>query len=367
MNGNFGEAVLSQGAFSPYQRGLDIIRAIQEFANPGLTFFMKLVTNSVSEYVFFAMIMILFWVVNERKAFRFGLLVLLSTWLNAVLKALFKQPRPFHLENSLGMIRESGYGLPSGHAQLILVFLVPLAVWFVRSRVEYQGPAHRLTGEPQGESLNPQKMLRPGSTINFLANDNTPFGAGRVIKTPGASRLRNVFVALAAALLVLLVSFSRLYLGLHFLQDILAGWVLGGLSLAFFFFLAKKEFLCHFKARVAAAAALPLLMNAFLPREISLGAILFGFAVGYVLMRSRLSFSAANAGPGSAIIRLLTGFCGAFILYAGLRLLFPVRASSWYGLFRFIRYATVGFWVSFIAPWLFGKLLPAAKHEKAEG
>jgi membrane-associated phospholipid phosphatase len=317
MNGNFGEVVLSQGVFSPYQWGLDIIRAIQEFANPGLTFFMKLVTNTVSEYVFFAVIMILFWAVNERKAFRLGLLVLLSAWLNAVLKALFKQPRPFHLENSLGMIHESGYGLPSGHAQLILIFLVPLAVWFV--------------------------------------------------KTPKASRPRNVFTVSAAALLILLVSFSRLYLGLHFLQDILAGWVLGGLSLALFFFLEKKEFLWPFKVRLAAAAALSFLMNALLPREISLGGMLFGFAAGYVLMRARLSFSAANAGLGSATVRLLTGFCGALILYAGLRLLFPGRASSWYGLFRFIRYAAIGFWVSFIAPWLFGKLLPAAKHKKAEG
>jgi membrane-associated phospholipid phosphatase len=314
MNGNFGAAVLSRGAFSPYQQGIEIIRAIQEFANPALTFFMKLVTNGVSEYVFFAVIMILFWVVNERKAFRLGLLVILSAWLNAVLKALFKQPRPFHLENSLGMIRESGYGLPSGHAQLILVFLVPLVLWLV--------------------------------------------------KTPGGSRLRNAFAVSATALLVLLVSFSRLYLGVHFPQDILAGWVLGGLSLAVFLPLEKKEFSLSLKAALAAAAVLSLLMNALLPREFSLAAMLFGFAAGYALTRRRLSFSAA--GPRSVIVRLVTGFCGALILYAGLRLLFPGRASSWYGLFRFIRYAAVGFWVSFIAPWLFGKL-PAAKREKAGG
>jgi membrane-associated phospholipid phosphatase len=316
MDGNFGEMVLSQGVFSPYQGGLELIRDIQKFASPPLTFFMKFVTSGVSEYAFFAVIMILVWVVNERKAFRLGLLVILSAWLNAVLKALFKQPRPFHLENSLGMIRESGYGLPSGHAQLILVFLVPLVLWLV--------------------------------------------------KTPGGSRPRNAFAVSAAALLVLLVSFSRLYLGVHFPQDILAGWVLGGLSLAVFLLLEKKEISLSLRAAFGAAAALSLLMNALLPREISLAAMLFGFAAGYALMRSRLSFSAANAGPRSVIVRLVTGFCGALILYAGLRLLFPGRASSWYGLFRFIRYAAVGFWVSFIAPWLFEKL-PLAKRKKAWG
>jgi membrane-associated phospholipid phosphatase len=317
MDGNFGEAVLSRGVFSPYQGGLETIRAIQEFANPFLTAFMKFITGSVSEHVFFAVIMILFWVVNERKAFRFGLLVLLSAWLNAVLKALFKQPRPFHLENSLGMIYESGYGLPSGHAQLILVFLVPLVLWLI---------------------------------------------AG-----PGGSRVRNVIVVSAAALFVLLVSFSRLYLGVHFPQDILAGWVLGGLSLALFLFLEKKKFSWPPRAALAAAAVLSLLMNALHPRDISLGAMLFGFASGYVLLRSRLSFSAGSQSPRSAIIRLVTGFCGALILYAVLRLVFPGRSSSWYGLFRFIRYAILGFWVTFIAPWLFGKLAPEANCHRAEG
>jgi membrane-associated phospholipid phosphatase len=315
MDANFGEAVLSRGVFSPYQRGLDLIGAIQEFANPALTFFMKLITNSVSEYVFFAVIMILFWVVNERKAFRLGLFVILSVWLNIVLKNLFRQPRPFHLENSLGMIPESGYGLPSGHAQLILIFLVPLVLWFI-------------TG-------------------------------------PGASRARKLLAISAAALLVLLVSFSRLYLGLHFPQDILAGWAFGGLSLVLFLFLEKKEFPRSFRARLAAVAVFSFLMNALLPRDISLGAMFFGFAAGYALMRSRLSFSAAGR-PLCSAIRLLTGFCGALVLYAGLRLIFPGRASSLYGFFRFIRYAALGFWVSFIAPWLFEKFFPATRSKKAE-
>ncbi|MDR2048016.1 MAG: phosphatase PAP2 family protein [Treponema sp.] len=318
MNGNFGEAVLSQGALSPYQGGLCLIRAIQGFANPFLTSFMKLITNVVSDYVFFAVIMILFWLVNERKAFRLGLLVLLSAWFNTVLKVLFKQPRPFHLENDLGMIYESGYGLPSGHAQLILVFLVPLALWLV--------------------------------------------------KTPGTFRPRNAFIAAVTALFVLLVSFSRLYLGLHFPQDILAGWILGGLSLALFLFLEKKEFLRSPRARLGAAAALSFLMNALNPREISLGATLFGFASGYALMKSRFPFSAKNGvSPRSAIVRLTAGFCGVLILYAGLRLIFPGPSSSWYSLFRFIRYAVIGFWVSCAAPWLFGKLPVTGSCKKAKG
>ncbi|MDR1507032.1 MAG: phosphatase PAP2 family protein [Treponema sp.] len=323
MDEIFTEAVLSRGSSSPYGGGLDFIQAIQEYSNPSLTALMKAVTNIVSEYVFFAVIMILFWVVNEKKAFRFGVFMLLSLWLNTVLKFLFKQPRPFHLENSLGMIGESGYGLPSGHAQLVLAFVVPLALWLVKT---------------------------------------------------AKGRYTQVVFALSGAA-VLLVSFSRLYLGVHFPQDILAGWILGGLSLILFFSLEgaveklppgdfsfiKKAFpgTAAPPSRLARitlmlSSAVSLLMIILPPREILPGAVFFGFTSGYILAASRLSFTAKSGRRfPAALFRLAVGFAGTALLYAGLKLVFPGSDSSWYTLFRFIRYAAVGFWVSFASPWVF--------------
>jgi hypothetical protein len=65
----------------------------------------------------------------------------------------------------------------------------------IRSRIAY--PAL------QGESLNPQTIagLRPGSTINFLANDDTPpFRAGSVIGRPGPYRQASLLRACSGKL-----------------------------------------------------------------------------------------------------------------------------------------------------------------------
>jgi membrane-associated phospholipid phosphatase len=307
-----------------YGTELDIIQAIQHIANPSLTVLMKLATNLVSEYLFFAAIMLLFWLVNERKAFRFGLLVILSTWLNMFLKHILNQPRPFHLDSALGMIPESGNGFPSGHAQLILTFLAPLVVWFTRT---FHGRAK-----------------------------------------PYLSAL----VWAAAVFFILLVSFSRLYLGVHFPQDILGGWILGGALLAVFFALEKRKIpwlengansdkeYNPLRARLAAAAVIPLAMNFLYPEDHVPGAMFFGLAAGYALMKAYFPFTAKNNGknlpPAGAALRIFAGFAGALIVYRGLKFIFPGPDSSLYTLFRFFRYGLLGFWVSAGAPRLFVKM-----------
>jgi membrane-associated phospholipid phosphatase len=319
-----------------YQWGLDFIRAVQGAGNPAVTAVMKIITDLVSEFIFFAVVMILFWLADERKAFRFGVLVICSAWLNSLVKAFFRQPRPFHLEKALGMIGEGGYGFPSGHTQLILIFLVPLSAWLC---------------------LKKPALFR-----------------GRA-SPPG--RLWKILIWAVTVLLITAVSFSRLYLGVHFPQDIAGGLLLGGLSLVLYFAAERRFSAPHnpkpskdaslfrvllekprYQLSLAAAAAL--LMNALVPRH-SGGALLFGFTTGYILMRAHWPFSAVASGlglpPRSAFLRaalfLAAGFAGAIILYGGLKRIFPGAASPYYGLFRFIRYGLSGFWVSGGAPRIF--------------
>jgi hypothetical protein len=250
--------------------------------------------------------------------------VILSVWLNAFLKFLLGQPRPFHLDSSLGLIYEIGNGLPSGHAQSIVVFLIPLAVWYSQKR-------------------------RAAASSTLKAKPEGPSGSARTLSAG------EILVWAGTGILILLVSFSRLYLGVHFPQDILCGWILGALCLVVFFFVEKREFPSSLRMRLVIVAVLALLMNAVFSHERILGAMFLGFAGGYAVMKAKFPLEARPS-----ILRALIGFAGAVCIYLGLKFIFPADYSQWYSFFRFIRYAILGFWISAGAPWTFRKLLKVA-------
>jgi membrane-associated phospholipid phosphatase len=313
-----------------YRWGLDLIRLIQKIESPGLTALMKAVTSLGGAYFYLPLLFIIFWCIDEKKGLRLGLLLLVSTWINMVLKDLLKQPRPFNLDPSVGLAFESSYGIPSGHAQMSLVFWVFMAAW----------------GRGKFEKFK------------------TPLTAGAVF-------------------IVLLVAFTRLYLGLHFPTDILAGWVLSGIVLGVYF-LTEKRLSALFAAGgkrptnlcLAAAAFLMILLY---EGDRRLPAALLGFGLGYSLMRSSFPFEARRIAGGNRPLRLglrcILGFAGAAVLYLALRLALPGEsslfaplphwgsASPYYELGSFIRYGILGLWISAGAPRLFLRLGLAAPPE----
>ena len=309
--------------FALYRWGVDLIQGIQLIQSPGLTAFVRAFTALGTELLYIPVLLLLFWCVDEKKGARLGFIIILSAFVNGFFKELLGQPRPFALEPSVGLAFEPSYGIPSGHAQLSLCFALTLAIWAGGS-----GPGRR--------------------------------GRGKTT------------IRLGAALFILGIAFTRLYLGVHFPTDILAGWLLGGLILGLWFALEPRVTPLlkagGLRSALIAAAVAAMIMNALYPLDRSLGGLFLGFGGGYALMRERFPF---NAGSGALPVRLLRyalGLAGGVLLYLGFKPVFPGGDSlfsalpSWgagspyYDLGRFIRHGLLGLWVSALAPLLFLKL-----------
>ncbi|MCL2373803.1 MAG: phosphatase PAP2 family protein, partial [Treponema sp.] len=167
--------------------GIEVIRIIQRIESPALAAAMQFISALGSEMLFVPFILFILWWIDEKRGLSFGVFLIISAWINAFMKDLFAQPRPFHIDPSLGIAAASGYGAPSGHAQLAVCFWIPAAAWL--------------------EAARPR---------------------------------RRQLIWAAAIFIILIIGFSRLYLGAHFPTDIFAGWILGAVFLFIFFALCPR-------------------------------------------------------------------------------------------------------------------------------
>jgi membrane-associated phospholipid phosphatase len=296
---------------SVLQWGLNLIRHVQSYANPPLTGFMLGITWLGSTTAYLILLPLIYWCIDEKKGFKLGLAILISAWLNLSFKYLLNQPRPFFpgYDPSVGMIPERLGGLPSGHAQNALVMWIIIASWIKRK-----------------------------------------------------------WAFIAAGLVVLLVSFSRIYLGVHFPTDIPGGWVLGGAVLSGYFALKDRlEQLLEsvgLRAQMISIAAVSFIMILYRPEEGLLmpGGILLGMGAGYLLNRQYIGFRSsvpfAGTRPVKYLIlagRFVLGIAFTVLIFSFMQKIIPlVRGSSSFLIVCFALFGLIGLWVSAGAPWLFG-------------
>ena len=101
---------------------MDMLRAIAEIRNPVFDAFFSLITRIGEEVFFLAAAIIFFWCVNKRQGYFVLLTGLFGTVLNQGAKLLFRIPRPWVIDPTFEVVGDAkvaatGYSFPSGHTQ----------------------------------------------------------------------------------------------------------------------------------------------------------------------------------------------------------------------------------------------------------
>lgn len=291
-----------------------------------LTPVMRLASFLGDEEFYLLAFPILYWTISRHLGIRLGVMLLLTAGLNTVLKLVLATPRPLFLKPELGLVHESSFGVPSGHAQNAA------AIW--------------------GTS---------------------------------AMLLRRVWLAMVLVGLVLLIGWSRIHLGAHFLEDILSGWAVGALLVLGFVLLAPRverwwarqrpaqQILATVTVSLALIAAAALLIGRLqgwappwpglpepevviaLSHTVTPAGTLAGLGVGLVILHAAGGFSSSGTWP-RRFGRLAVGFAGVLVLWLGLGAVFPGGEAPLDLALRYLRYALVGAWIVGIAPALFVRL-----------
>jgi len=276
--------------------GIDIIHWLEAFRSPLLNQFFFVVTDIGSTAGYLAMLPILWWAFSWKLGARLFVALVLSIYINTLIKDLVSLPRPFVYADIANLRAPGEFSFPSGHAQQAAVFFGLLALHFKK---------------------------RWFTTV--------------------------------AALTVFLVGFSRVYLGAHFPSDVLAGWSLGA-AIAWGYArwsetLAEKAARLSLNAQVLLVICVPIALAFLHPsRNTALAMGGLAGALGGLVFAYHQGLYQEGMQARSRRAWLVVGLLGLPLIYFALRLLSPGQDSVYYYLYLWLRFATIGLWVSFLVP-----------------
>ena len=290
---------------------LSIVKWFQSLQSNGLDYFFLFITEFGDELAFFVISAILYWTINKKFAYRFMMIFLTSVSLNAVFKHIIIRPRPFvaYPDQVISIGDPThGYSMPSGHAQ-------------------------------------------NGGITALLLNER--FGHLRKWVTP--------FLVVMA----LLVALSRIYLGQHYLTDVIAGLGVAALIYVAFIKLSSK-FQLTFKQLMMIMIPILLVLLIFIQDKnlyIS-AAALIGLSVGYHIEIKTINYNIKNTLL-IHILKVVIGLVVALGLKEGLKFVLPYPDGEITNQFTlildFIRYFMLTMWMTLGSMVLFSKLFKTEK------
>lgn len=311
-----------------------VVNTFLQAGGPVLQTIMQAVTFLGDELFYILFMPAIYWCVSAWSGLRIGVMLLLSGGVNSIFKLALRGPRPSWISDKVTpVVHETSFGIPSGHA------MNSISVW----------------------GWAAVEAKKKWATITCIA-------------------------------LIVLISFSRLVMGVHFLSDVILGLILGGLLLLLFAltwrkigawltkldwkqqavlaFLSSLVFvaLAILAKRLGGEWQMPAEWAARASRDgevvnpmsingaLTSAGVWFGMLGGFAWLRAKHGVLKSEQGTWQKLLRYLIGLVGIIALYLGLGKLFP-RDLGWISdILRYFRYFLIGLWISAISPLLFAKL-----------
>lgn len=288
------------------------------------------------EQFFLALLPFLYWCVDARLGIQVAVMTVLSNFAVTTLKLAIRMPRPFWVDARVQpWSAETSFGMPSGHATSAA------AIW--------------------------------GTMAAFL---------------------RRKWTTILIILIIFFIGISRVYLGMHFLSQILLGWLLGSLLLLVMIRVTPAVMRWFLKYSIPAQigwvflgsllivgiylafylptagwqaprlwldlGSRPLAGEPFAPIELdtpfTLAGTWFGGLGGAAWYYHRHGLLDTSGTPLKKALRYLLGVAIVIGLWYGLGAVFPRTPTLDAYLLRFLRYTLIGAWMTIFAPWVFKKL-----------
>lgn len=274
--------------------------------SPVLNRLVQFMTMFGEQILLIAVSMLVFWCIDRRKGFAAVFSLLSANVICGLMKVFVRFPRPWTVLEDLDVVRmetATGYSFPSGHT----------------------------------------------------ANAASFYGAAAFL-------FKKTWLKIVAAVLILLVCFSRMYLCVHWPVDVLGGLVFGLLAAVFVsrFALAVQDNVDKYSKALVCSGVISLAigfvlavfvqngtLNAFLYADMYKIFSMTGAAlICFVVEKKHIDFT-TDGSAGLKVLRYVAGMAGALAIYLGIKKLCPDNAFISYA-----RYALTAFWAFLAFPWL---------------
>jgi len=260
---------------------MDLLRTIEGMRTPFWDTFFGLITRLGEEMILIVFFCVLYWCINKKMAYVMGAVFFMSSLVVQGMKLIFRVPRPWVYDPTFTTVEGSvgaatGYAFPSGHTQNAAAWLGSLG-----------------------------------------------------------AQIKPLYIKIICFTLAILVAFSRMYLGVHYLSDVVASLVITFAILFIAMKVIASESVCKTRELlisgfIALCAIATIIFAVILYhngtteasqlRDSTRGAgAAIGFAIGMFVERVYIRFSVKSKSILWHIIKVVLGIGGTLAIQEGVR------------------------------------------------